>query len=413
MKASLFLHRQIKEVQNDGTRAVRRKAMRVLGSILPVLAALPMVIAVRLMSPFFLIRFGYLIGKRIGHFAGNTELYLCKRDGPENGDRFRLDLFYCTSPVCNEYLRRMWKRKLLIFPFVRWLYAVNQVIPGGDKHTIELPGDKDTFGYIAQCAPHLAFTPDEERAGRQYLESINIREGDPFICFCSRDDNYLKAIEQHGDYSYHDYRNASIHSHVEAVEAFLENRSYQAIRMGYLSKEQIRTKNPKIIDYATNGDRTDFLDIYLSAKCHFFLNSGSGISALPRVFRRPLLATNLVPLALAPISFNMGSLTVFIPKKHWLIEEKRWMSFKECLACGFLKTHEYQQAGIEMVDNTPEEIADAMVETHARIRGVWEATDEDEALQRRFISLFKNTDSVVQRARIGARFLRQNRELLI
>ncbi len=42
--------------------------------------------------------------------------------------------------------------------------------------------------------------------------------------------------------------------------------------------------------------RTDFMDIYLSAKCKFFITSGVGLMAIPMIFRRPLLCVNYIPL---------------------------------------------------------------------------------------------------------------------
>lgn len=48
-----------------------------------------------------------------------------------------------------------------------------------------------------------------------------------------------------------------------------------------------------------------------------------------------------------------------------------------------------------------------------RLKGMWQTTEEDEELQRRFWSLFKPSElNRVFRSRIGAEFLRQNRELL-
>ena len=48
-----------------------------------------------------------------------------------------------------------------------------------------------------------------------------------------------------------------------------------------------------------------------------------------------------------------------------------------------------------------------------RLKGTWQTTEEDEELQQRFWSLFKPSElNQVFLSRIGAEFLRQNRELL-
>ena len=64
------------------------------------------------------------------------------------------------------------------------------------------------------------------------------------------------------------------------------------------------------------------------------------------------------------------------------------------------------------------EIAALALEVDDRINGMWEPTEEDEYLQRRFWSRFESLFEIsrlqhgVLLTRIGSEFLRQNRELL-
>ena len=84
---------------------------------------MPVVIIIRCLSPFLVIRFGQLRAERIGHFAGNTELYLCERDLGTYGSKTH-DIFYVLPPICNNQLKKMWERSLNISPFaylLKWL----------------------------------------------------------------------------------------------------------------------------------------------------------------------------------------------------------------------------------------------------------------------------------------------------
>ena len=96
---SLFVN-QIRQIGEGGVFVLLRK----LCGIPLIIAALPIVIIVRLLRPFVLVRFGLLPSSRIGHFAGNTELYLCKRDAgmysPQSFDVF----YYNVTTICNYYL---------------------------------------------------------------------------------------------------------------------------------------------------------------------------------------------------------------------------------------------------------------------------------------------------------------------
>lgn len=92
------------------------------------------------------------------------------------------------------------------------------------------------------------------------------------------------------------------------------------------------------------------------------------------------------------------------------------MAFKEIYESGagrFLRTDQYEKLGIELIENTSDEVLDVSMEMHQRLNNTWETTDEDEVLQKRFWDTFPKSELHGEfLARIGADFLRQNRELL-
>ena len=59
--------------------------------------------------------------------------------------------------------------------------------------------------------------------------------------------------------------------------------------MGAIVEKPFKSKNPKIIDYANSNLRSDFMDIYLGAKCTFCISTGSGFQCLPVLFRKPII----------------------------------------------------------------------------------------------------------------------------
>ena len=382
-------------------------------ALLP-LAAL-VVLVVRALRPVVLIRLGPLSSDRIGHFAANTELYLCQRDLGMQDTR-ALDIFYHTRPVCNQQLKRMWDRTLHVSGFVRLPDRLNRRLPGYQRHVIPMPRDRDLQGLMARTREHLSFTAEEEHKGQLGLRDLGIPEGMPHICFVARDSAYLDASlpppQANGGWGYHSYRDSDIHSYLPCVEE-LARRGYAAIRMGSIVKDALRTTNLRIIDYATNGKRNEFLDIYLAARCRFFISGGTGIDAIPVAFRHPVAYVNYVPLEYVA-SWCRDHLT--IPRKLWLKRERRVMTFREIIESGagrYLQSERYDEHGIELVENTPEEITAVVVEMDERLKGTWQDTEEDQELQRRFWSLFKASELHGELvSRIGAQFLRENRELL-
>lgn len=402
---------QLQQIRDEGFPALRRKTGKVVWGLLAVIP----VLLVRLIRPVLWIRFGLLTSQRIGHFVTDAEFYLCEREvGMQNPKA--IDIFGFGEAICNAHLKVMCNRVLHIHNFVKHLCRVNRFIPGGSKNDIRIVssesyGSRDVEGLLQRTKPHLSFTSEEEREGRKALAKMGVPPGAEYVCFHARDSAYLKSSYPKWDFSYHDYRDSDIHKYLPAVQR-LGSRGIYALRMGAVVKEKLSARGPKIIDYA-NHWRTDFLDIYLSAHCRFFLGCGSGIDSVATVFRRPVVYANLVPLEHAP---SWGPQDLLIPKKLWLSRERRFLNFREILETGagqYLDGNQYAKDGIEIVQNTDEEIADVCLEMDDRLRGTWRSTEIEEAMQKRFWALFKSSPLHGQfLARIGATFLRQNRALL-
>lgn len=375
--------------------------------------AILIVFIVRSLRPFILIRFGPLQSRRIGHFATNTELYLCKRDIEKKEGKHSIDLFYCLYPICNKQLKKMWSRIIHIHPFVGYLFVVNENLPGGKKNSA-LPlyrNDREIHEFIDNTQPHISFTSEEIMIGNAALRKMGIPIGSSFICLHQRDSQYLNNYYR-GNFYYHNYRNGNIQNCKLAVKE-LADRGYFVIRMGQNVEEEFEINNPRLIDYATHY-RSDFLDIFLSAYCRFFIGCQCGLtSSAPVIFRKPIAWMNSIPLKYMPY---WSRDYLLIPKKLWFRCERRFLTFSEILKSevgGFAKTQQYDEAGIEVIENTPEEVLDLAIEMDERLKGTWQTTDEDEELQQSFRELFELSElHQTFLTRIGAKFLRQNRDLL-
>jgi putative glycosyltransferase (TIGR04372 family) len=382
-----------------------------------IIPALFFVILFRLLKPWVIIRIKKLYSERIGHFAANTEVYLCERDmGINNPKKHFLDIWYYNGDICNMQLQKMWNRVLKIWPsyLSSLIVMINSRLPDGELYTIPWRNDqaRDVNNLLDPVLPHLSLTLEEEEFGRIALESMGIPSHSLFICFVGRDSKYLKLINPNLDTSYHDCRNTDVKNYLLAAEEMV-NRGYYMIRMGSAVVDALESNNPRIIDYAMNGQRTDFMDIFLGAKCHFFISVGTGIDSIPEIFRRPILYVNLVPLEYAP---SWGKNNLFIPKKYWLEKEQRFMSFREIIESGagrFLYTNQYVDMGITLIENNPEEILEVTIEMEERLKGTWVTTEDDEDLQRKFWSLYPPSELHGKiYSRIGAAFIRRYQTLL-
>lgn len=404
-----FIGRQAGDIRRGGWSAVRRKALM----LLDVMLAIPFVFAARLLRPLVLIRFGGLPTTAIGHLTLDMELLLCRRDAGWYGRR-TIDLFCCALPVCNQHLKRMWERTVHVSRFALAAERINRWLPGGQGNRIpfdRLQGDR--HGLLAQLPAHLSFTPEEKRQGHEALRMLGVPEGAPFVCLMARDNAYYADKPR---YANKRFRNSDILTYLPAAEA-LVRRGHVVVRMGAAVERPLATNNPWIIDYASIA-RTDFLDIFLCAHCHFYLGDGAGLYHTPMIFRRPIAVVNHIPLEYVSMG-NPQDLS--IPKTLWVRSEGRAMTLREILESGvgrYQRDDPYEQCGVEVIDNTPEEITALALEAEARRAGTWQATEEDEELQRRFWEIFRTYATVFASApwrthwRIGTEFLRQHQGLL-
>lgn len=279
--------------------------------------------------------------------------------------------------------------------------------------------DRDVHNLLDRLPPHLQFTAEEEARGEAGLRKMGIPAGSPFVCLNARDSVYLETIWPDGVWDYHSYRDSEIQHYVMAAEE-LADRGYFVIRMGSTVRDAMQSSHPKVIDYATNGMRTDFMDIYLSAKCNFCVSTGTGIDCVSLIFRRPIAFVNFVPIGKMQTYYSQK---ICISKRYHSAEKDRDMTFREIFANGvglYSATHEFEKTGIELIENTPEEIRDLVVEMDERLKGTWKAQEVDDGLQRKFWEIFPTDAKALNgeplhgevHARFGAGFLRNNQGLL-
>ena len=366
------------------------------------------VLAVRLAARLgFRIRFYEMWSGRIGHLAANTECLLSEIEAgiqPKS-----LILAFHNGPLCNEALGKMLARTLHVGPW-RLVDRANRLFRGWERFVAEpAQFDRDIYNLWERQAPKLSFAPEERNRGEHTLRQMGIPAGAKWVCLVVRDAAYLPGLE------YHAYRDTKIEDYMEACQ-MLASRGYHVVRMGAKVSDPIPLTTPKIIDYAMGGMRSDFMDIYLGAHCAFCLTNSTGIDAIPAVFRRPLAYVNMVPLEYLG-TFHNGSLAIW--KHHW--KDGKRMSVADIVASGaglFERADQYAEAGIELRDNTPEEIralaeemADDVENPHAGITDIMRGEESDNTkFWRAFprsVSPYNNQPLHGEnRMRIGREFLR-------
>ena len=343
-------------------------------ALLPI--ATSMVIVLLLLSKIMNVKVHQAQNSRIGHFTIPMALRFFELSNGNDSLRTRGINIYAVRSVksANVQLEKMWKRTVpLISGNLGWLIVnLFERIPK-NQVCVETT-DCDRNGLLIQYPPCLTFKPDEIELGTNFLNKLGLESGQKFVCLLIRDSSYLAqswnffGYSQGHDWSHHDYRNSDISTYVAAAEA-LADMGYMVFRMGAIVEKAINSKHPRVIDYATNGMRTEFLDIYLGAHCTFCVSTGSGWDSIPQIFRRPSLYVNYSPY----FSLECVVRDLLIYPKYILQQEtKRALNLREIISQGVQTSHdghEYVPAGLELRDLTSVELVDAVTEMAARVEG--------------------------------------------
>ena len=82
-----IMNKHFVQIKRGGVKVIAKKLRSLIYLLLQIpiyLLSIPLIIILRLIKPWYLIRWEELISSRIAHFAVNTELYCCERDAGIN-----------------------------------------------------------------------------------------------------------------------------------------------------------------------------------------------------------------------------------------------------------------------------------------------------------------------------------------
>ncbi len=436
-----FIIRQYNQIKRQGWAAIYRKCSNLFLIVLEfplIILALLFVIIVRLLRPITFVRIGSIDVGRIGGVYQGDWFLSEKKIGKHQKGYFDWFYFERSTSHVNKQWEQMWKDALPYLPGIRlWKYweYFNRLLPDYKYYRLPIqkvyldrnswltyirnPESSNIKKYnerlndvLSNIKPNINFNNIQINHGKSLLNNLKIPKDKQYICFHARDGVYLDSVGSTDmDWSYHNFRDSDIQNYILAAEEMVD-RGYSAIRMGAKVKDKINSKNPSIIDYAVSELRTDSNDIFLGSHCRFFLCSDCGISVIPEMFRVPTVYVNWT-LLLNISTWVINGLFIF--KKFYKKEDSRLLSFTEILALDFGgpdTINIFTKLGLELIENTPEEIRAVTIEMDERIKGTWKPSPEDNELQNKFWSLFGPDKLRSHDLRIGAEFLRQNKELL-
>ncbi len=360
------------------------------------------IIFIVLLRKIVIIRIFSVDSQRIGHFASNVDIYLNNLHDQKKKKYF--DLCFYQSYVSNEFLGKLWKRKinvypnLILFPIYTVLNYLSKKFVFLKHHLVKhSPGqDRDLKNFNNFKPSNIQLNFKEINFGKNKIKEFGISPQDKFVCLTVRDSLYLKKTFPKNNYERWKYRDYDIDLFNLACEE-ITKKGYYVFRMGKIVEKKINFKNKMVIDYPFSPHKSDFFDIYLLSNCEFCLTTDLGLDSIPFISRKPI-ASITDPISLLKLS-SRKYLNIFSYYFHE--KENRLLNLSEIfkLKLAFFDSYkDFESTNIKLIKPNQEDIKNLALDMIEYINNDFILNNEDLELNNKFLEQYSklcNSDNFI------------------
>jgi putative glycosyltransferase (TIGR04372 family) len=235
------------------------------------------------------------------------------------------------------------------------LFSMNPFwLPGPDGRWHE-GGEAYYLAHLASDRkPLLSLNWEHMDAGYEMLTRLGMPEDAWFVCLHARSEKYLGP-----DYDAHNrHRNTDIGSFEGAARRIAERGGW-VVRISAAENPEPLPDWPNTIDLPYRVGRRAWMDIWTIAMCRFFLGDSSGPVVVASTFAKPCIAANL------ELGSPTATMDLHMPKLFREKRSGRMIKLAEAARSPLLFCRNAEildRMGVEIVDNTADEIEAATVE---------------------------------------------------
>lgn len=359
----------------------------------------------------------------IGHLTTEPDCYI--KECVLNKKKRKKEIIVCPTKktffyypkfiCCNEDLVDLWKQHFFVIksPYLAFLCKILRLCKFLDKdvsHYVQSYLKNMQFykiNYHWKSHPTVSLSDSFLEKGKKALSLLGVDKNAPFIVFANRDSSYRNCKD------YFSCRNNDINDYCLALIELIKE-GYYCIRLGHpkslpLNSDLLMGYEKYVIDYTRSQIVSGWLDLYLIAHSKMFLSGSSGLSTLATLFQIPLVLVGQVPLCHFPPRYCDLSL----PKMYIDIASGKEIPFKKILdsKIGYLiHDYEFQQYGIMLKDNTPQEI---LMTVKEQLHSLKQKTYTKTELQYHFESLIPSHNYAFPMAARISNFFLERYEFLL
>lgn len=377
-KLKKFVFKQIDDISEKGIKILPFKTALAIGKLFKLTLLVLFVFFVPfifLTRKIFNFHFYELQTDRIGYYCSwEPFIMITHFKKIEKKKEKQICFIYHNNIIANKYLTELYKNKMKSFGhyyFLKGYFFWNILTSSYElwtKNKIKtfFKNRVITYPMFVKTPAILKIPQNDIVKGEHLLKSLGVPKNSKWICIHNRDSSYLTYQQKKGylpkvNFSYHNIRDFSINDLIPAADYFTK-KGFYVLRTGVTTNEKLITKNPKIIDYVNSKYRSDFGEIFLFSNCEFYFGSTAGCWKIAKFFRKPAFLINgfgFADLFLMPWKYPG------IFKKLKSKQNNKFLSVTDMVKDNLNHLTDknlLDKKGIEVVNNTPDEILDLAIE---------------------------------------------------
>ena len=254
--------------------------------------------------------------------------------------------------------------------------------------------------------PLLKLRDDHREIGYEWLHRRGMPRDAWFVALHVREAGYHG--EQETGWIGNIHRDSQIEDYFPALEAITQRGGW-VVRIGDPSMTPLPPMD-QVIDYAVAEERAEELDVFFCAAAKFMFAVSSGGSAVANCFGTPVLGVNIFPSGDYPYSER----DLFIHKRLHRRATREFLNARETVEPPLRLMQSpryYEEHDIDVVDNTPEELREAVEEMMMRMEGAFEMTKQDQEDLHQYREM-NDYPGIPSQSTVATSFLRRHNHLI-
>jgi putative glycosyltransferase (TIGR04372 family) len=370
------------------------------------------ILILKILKYFVKIKFCRLYTERIGHLTINFDNAIL------SVTKNTYLLCFHSSKVANNFILNFFKKQKNIFfnSFFKYFYNAIFTVNSNSDLIISWKQFQPEFCFNLKLESKIIFPSYSDFELDKIFSKYNVKKD--FVCLHARNNRYLEKHEIM-DKNFHDYRNFNFDD-FELVINFLKKKNNSIIKIGETFSDETFKFEKKDFFTSLDFQSNEEIDYLLNAYSRYNIIGNSGISGISSILRKKIIYINFIPFNLPNLSYcSPGSL--ILPKKIFDNKKNRFLTFKENVLINYSIHSEidpYLKKHLTVINNSPQEILDVVIEMEQRLIGNNE--NNCEILNDQFwksITINKNDEKINYlknelKLSISNKFLKNNQNLL-